>query len=596
MPETDSNSKLSSLPSDPANQQDSDGVSEPRPYYDETSGLGNFPTVYEWWRSGGVSISTKLIILIVGAMFLTLGVLGYLNIQLHKKHLEATTLTAAERISDVVKRSTSYHMMRNDRQALYEMISTMADEPGMRRIRVVNPEGRISFSSDPREVDQYVDKSAEACYGCHAQAQPLTRLNRPDRFRIFKADGSRVLAIITPIENEPTCSNAACHAHPASQQILGVLDTNLSLAKADASILESSQRMLVYTFVAVAFISVLSWLFVFRVVHQPIKKLTRGTEHLAKGDLGFQLAVDNADEVGQLASSFNTMSSQLLEARNEITAWTHTLEKRVDQKTRELRRANDQMIQVEKMVAIGKLAAVVAHEVNNPLSGILTYSKLLKKYVERGIATEERKNEVTETLDLIASESRRCGDLVRNLLTYSRTAPMNLGRCNVNEVVDRCLRLVQPKLEMGAIQVNLTADETLPEIFCDNAQVEQVLLALVMNAIDAMPHGGNLWITTRRHDDNQIELEVRDDGMGIPADVLPQLFEPFMTTKEVGKGVGLGLAISKGIVERHGGRIDLRSELGKGTTFTVILPLDARSPELAGAGAASAATSPGRAL
>jgi signal transduction histidine kinase len=169
---------------------------------------------------------------------------------------------------------------------------------------------------------------------------------------------------------------------------------------------------------------------------------------------------------------------------------------------------------------------------------------------------------------------------------------MNLGRCNVNEVVDRCLRLVQPKLEMGAIQVNLTADETLPEIFCDNAQVEQVLLALVMNAIDAMPHGGNLWITTRRHDDNQIELEVRDDGMGIPADVLPQLFEPFMTTKEVGKGVGLGLAISKGIVERHGGRIDLRSELGKGTTFTVILPLDARSPELAGAGAASAATSP----
>ena len=548
--------------------------------------------MYEWWRSGGISISTKLIILIVGAMFATFGVLGYLNIRLHKKHLEATTLTAAERISDVIKRSTSYHMMRNDRQALYEMISTMADEPGMRRIRVVNPEGRISFSTDPREVDQYIDKSAEACYGCHAQAQPLARLNRPDRFRIFKADGSRVLAIITPIENEPTCSNAACHAHPASQQILGVLDTNLSLAKADASILESSQRMLAYTFVAVAFISILSWIFVFKVVHQPIKKLKRGTEHLAKGELGYQLAVDNADEVGQLASSFNTMSSQLLEARNEITAWTRSLEQRVDQKTRELRRANDQMIQVEKMVAIGKLAAVVAHEVNNPLSGILTYSKLLKKWIERGIATDDRKKEVTETLDLIASESRRCGDLVRNLLTYSRTAPMNLGKCNVNEVVDRCLRLVQPKLEMGAIQVTLNSDESLPDVFCDNAQVEQVLLALVMNAIDAMPRGGNLWISTARLEDNEIAFEVRDDGMGIPADVLPQLFEPFMTTKEVGKGVGLGLAISKGIVERHGGRIQVQSELGKGTTFKVILPLDARSPELAVAGTASAGQSP----
>ena len=270
------------------------------------------------------------------------------------------------------------------------------------------------------------------------------------------------------------------------------------------------------------------------------------------------------------------MSSQLLEAHDEITAWTHTLEQRVDQKTGELLRAHEQMVQVEKMVAIGKLAAVVAHEINNPLSGILTYAKLMKKWIAQGIEKPERKQEVNECLDLVASESRRCGDLVKNLLTFSRTSPINLERTNINAVVDRCVRLIQHKSEMSAIQLETSLEETLPPTYCDGSQIEQVLLALSLNAIDAMPRGGSLWITTRINSEAEIEIEVRDDGMGIPADVLPKIFEPFTTTKDVGKGVGLGLAISKGIVERHGGRIDVKSEIGRGTTFTVTLPLDAR--------------------
>lgn len=593
MPETEPEPKQPSKPKGPTSPLPPGDPTKTESCHpsDSEAGLLLFPTIFDWWRSPGTSISTKLIVLSICAMLVTFGVLGYLNIRLHRKHLETATLNAAERMSDVVKRSTSYHMMRNDRNALYEMMSTMADEPGVRRIRVINPEGRISFSTDPNEVNLYVDKTAEACYGCHAQAQPLARLTRPDRFRIFTAEGTRVLAIINPIENEPACSNAACHAHPASQQILGVLDTNLSLAKADQQVLESSSRMLAYTVISVLVICVLIWIFVFRVVHKPLANLKRGTQHLGRGELGYQIAVESQDEVGQLASSFNEMSRELLDARNEITAWTHTLEDRVEQKTRELRRAHDQMIQVEKMVAIGKMAAVVAHEINNPLSGILTYAKLMKKWIDRGVTTDEKKQEIFETLDLIASESRRCGDLVRNLLTYSRTSPINLGPCNVNEVVERCMRLVQPKIEMSSVELNIELDDQLPRIFCDGAQIEQVLLALVINAIDAMPHGGNLWLTTIARGDEGIELIVRDDGMGIPADVLPKLFEPFTTTKEVGKGVGLGLAVSKGIVERHGGRIQVRSELGKGTTFNVLLPLDARTTEHSAATSAASAAS-----
>ncbi|HWR34416.1 MAG TPA: ATP-binding protein [Clostridia bacterium] len=539
---------------------------------------GKFHDIWSFpWRS----VSGKLIALLMVTMLVTFGVLGWLNIRLHRKHLEATTLAAADQMGDVIKRSTSYYMMRNDRYALYEMMSTMADEPGVERLRIINQEGRISFSTDPVEVSTQVDKSAEACYACHTQAQPLTRLDRPDRFRIYRGNNERVMAIITPIENEPACSNAACHAHPASQRILGVLDTHHSLAKADAGVAEGSRMMLLYTAVAMCLIAGLSWLFVLKVVHEPLGQLRRGTERLAKGELGHQIEVGSKDEVGILASSFNDMSKQLLDSRQEVTAWARTLEDRVEQKTSELRRAHDQMLQVEKMVAIGKMAAVVAHEINNPLSGILTYAKLMKKWITRGVTTAEKKKEVNDCLDLVASESRRCGDLVRNLLTFSRTSPMNLGKSDLSLIVDRVVRLVQHKVEMTAIQFEVTVAEKLPLVYCDAAQIEQVLLALVMNAIDAMPHGGNLWLAARLLPSNEVQLEVRDDGMGIPPELLSKLFEPFNTTKDVGKGVGLGLAISKGIVDRHGGRIDVESVLGHGTTFRIVLPIEPASAPIA---------------
>ncbi len=531
------------------------------------------------WMRASQSISSKLILVLVSTMVISFGILGWATMRLHRKHLEAQTLTAAERMSDVIKRSTAFYMMRNDRSALYETMNNMADEPGVVRLRIFNQQGEITYSTEPAEVGRVVDKTGEACYGCHVKAQAMVKLNRPDRFRIYRAGNERRLAIITPIENEPTCSNAACHAHPASQQILGVLDTTLSLQAADANIAEASAQSTRYTVLAILAIGVLIWWFVWIVVHKPMALLTRGTERLAKGELTYKLEVHNSDEVGELADSLNNMSDQLLGAREEIEAWTHTLQNRVDQKTSELLRAHEQMVQVEKMVAIGKLAAVVAHEINNPLSGILTYAKLIKKWIANGIERPGRKQEIDECLDLVASESRRCGDLVKNLLTFSRTSPINLDRTNINAVVERCVRLIQHKAEMSAIQLEVSLEETLPLTFCDGAQIEQVVLALSMNAIDAMPRGGTLWLTTRINSEAQLEIEVRDDGMGIPEDVMPKIFEPFTTTKDVGKGVGLGLAIAKGIVERHGGRIEVRSELGHGTTFLVVLPLDARGAQ-----------------
>jgi two-component system, NtrC family, sensor kinase len=532
------------------------------------------PSRVRWWHLTH-TLSAKLTTLLLAAVVLIFAVLGYLNIRLNRHHLEAATLLSAERVSDVIKRSTTEYMLRNDREGLYHSIQMMAGEPGMVKIRVFDQQGRITYTTDPTELNHVVDKNGEACYGCHSRSQPLTRLDRPDRFRIYRTGGGlRVLGIITPIENQSACANAACHAHPTEQKILGVLDTNLSLAKTDVQLAESSRRMLAYTLVALLVIAFWVWLFVWRVVGRPLRALKNGTEQLSAGELGFQIKVDAEDEVGELARSFNDMSLDLRAANDEIVAWTKTLEERVDEKSRELKAAHQQALHIEKMASLGKMAAVVAHEINNPLSGILTYAKLVRKWIERGEDSRGKHDEVLQCLDLIAGESRRCGDLVRNLLSFSRTAPMNLEATDLNAVVERSARLAEHQMELSAIQLHLDLAPSLPRVQCDPAQIEQVVIALVMNALDAMPHGGNLWLQTCAGRE-EVEIQVRDDGTGITPELLPQIFEPFLTTKDSAHGVGLGLAVSHGIIERHHGRIEVQSEPGKGTIFTISLPLQA---------------------
>jgi two-component system NtrC family sensor kinase len=525
-------------------------------------------------------VSTKLLVILLACLASGSAVLGYVNIRLHRHDLEQVALGEAIGISDFVRDCTNRTMMANDREGLLESIQGIGNHSVIEQVRIINHDGRVAFSSDAREAGTVIGRNSTQCVECHQESdKPLHK-----HFRIYEAhdqDGKhRVLGVIAPIVNKPECSNAACHAHPATQRILGILDTGLSMKSEDASLAQSNMWVIVLLLSGGACVGLFVWIAIRTVLHTPLKRLQEGTQHLAEGELGYQIPVESADELGSLATAFNSMSSQLQAAQREITSWAHTLEHRVEQKTSELQQTQHQMLQVERMVAIGKMSAVVAHEINNPLAGILTYAKLLKKWLQRGFTGEEQKKEAIEALDLIAGESKRCGELLHNLLSFSRTSPMNLSLSDLNTVVTRTIRLAEHKAEMGGVLLQVDLDRELPPVQCDSAQMEQVALALVLNAIDAMPHGGNLWVSTRTvADGEQIELQVRDDGVGIPPEILPHIFDPFTTTKEVGKGVGLGLAVSKGIVERHGGHIKVASDLGVGTTFQVILPLRATHPE-----------------
>ncbi len=509
-------------------------------------------------------------------------ILLYASVSLRYQRLESERIAIqdANRFGELIQRSTRYLMLRNDREALNEVLNTIGGQPGTHRVRVFSGTGTIRFSTDPRELGTAVNKNAEACFGCHADGQIPAQLQRSDHARILTdPSGERKVGVIRVIQNEPACSNANCHAHPAAQRVLGVIDTSLSLAGMDAQLAAQRKRIIRTTLITLVVITLACIAFAWWVVGKPVRRLIKGTQLLAQGDLDHRLAVHSADELGELATSFNAMAESLAHAQQEIKDWGHTLEARVDQKSRELEGVQRTMITREKMASLGKLAATVAHEVNNPLAGILTYARLSLKQLNKNAADPAVHAEIVENLRTIERESRRCGDLMRNLLTFARQAPSQRELNDLNTLVRHGLALVHHQLEFKGITLKDNLQENLLPIRCDAGQIRQVILALLVNAGEAMPEGGLLEISTALDAGGQtVLLRVRDTGVGIPPETLPHIFDPFFTTKDNQQSTGLGLAVASSIVEQHGGEISVNSVPGNGTEFVVALPLDAPAP------------------
>jgi two-component system NtrC family sensor kinase len=518
-----------------------------------------------------LGLAAKLAICVIASTAAFFTLFGYINLRIERNHSERLIEQSAERLTDIILRSTRYQMLHNDREALHSMVRDVGSEPGIQRIRIFNKDGRITFSTEPAELNTVVDKRAEQCYGCHQQAAPLVKLNRPDRSRMFTDKrGQRVLGAIRPINNSPDCSNAACHVHRADQQVLGVIDANLSLATVDAQIAQQQAGLAWFLAAAVVFGSGLAVAFIWIVIYRPVKELIDGTHRVAGGDLDYRLPVRSEDELGDLALSFNKMTAEVAGVQAEI-------EERVRRKTAELERVHKTLLSSEKMASIGKLAATVAHEINNPLFGILTYARLCL----RGLGKHEfaERDEIAEQLQIIERESKRCGELVKNLLTFSRQAPSHREPDDLNVIVHRAALLVNHKLAMQNIEMAENLAPGLPPVECDGNQIQQVILVLMVNAGEAMPKGGKLEVTTGFDAETETcFVRVKDTGGGIPAEVLPHIFDPFFTTKEDQNRTGLGLAVAASIIEQHAGEITVDSAPGAGTEFKVALPATAAVP------------------
>jgi len=351
----------------------------------------------------------------------------------------------------------------------------------------------------------------------------------------------------------------------------------MSLAPVDFAISASRRQMVFSLFGAIAVLSVVFAALIWAMVHKPVHRLIVGTNRVAAGDLDYKINIESHDELGNLARSFNRMTAELQRANAEINDWTKTLADKVDKKTAELQQAHEHVLRVEKLASIGKLAAIVAHEINNPLAGILVYARLLLKRLSRNGDQTKDTAETKKHLETIAAESARCGEIVKGLLQFARQSKPIAEPNNINEIIQQSVRLVQHKLELTNIRTEIKLDANLNPVVCDAQQIKQALVALLINACEAVhQHEGVIAIESRGLPGlSATEIRISDNGIGMDEETKQLVFEPFFTTKEQGKGVGLGLAVVYGIITAHAGEIEVESAPGSGTTFVLRLPNDA---------------------
>ncbi len=506
-------------------------------------------------------------------LFALFAIYSVVAIRVQTSQMMAQVFDSAARVSDLIKNSTRYSMLLNRREDVFQIITTVGREPGVDGIRIYNKRGEIMFSTNKAEEGTVVDMHGEACYGCHNQAEPLQSLPITNRSRVYRTpQGHRIIALINPIRNEASCSNADCHAHPADKTVLGVLDVRMSLDKVDASISQARVKFILYALLVTLIVSLGLGLFLYYAVHRPVHRLMEGTRQIARGNLEYHIPALSQDELSQLARSFNAMTESLRRAEEENQQWADTLEGRVQQKTVELQQIHDRMLQIEKMASLGKLSATVAHELNNPLEGILTYGKLIAKRLRRDPGRADAVAQTLEEIDLIIHEVQRCGNIVKNLLLFSKKQVGEFGMAPIQPIVDRAVLLMQHHMKMSNVTFEAEYAAADTTFMCDENQIQQALVALMVNAVEAMPGGGSIKLTVSRDDNGDLKARLTDTGAGIAPEDLPHVFEPFYSTKKEGQGVGLGLSVVYGIVERHGGTITVESEPGKGTAFILIFP------------------------
>jgi two-component system NtrC family sensor kinase len=523
------------------------------------------------------------LILFLTLMLISVGIItGYFQVKSQETQLLNTIINGADQLSNGITSATWHAMLADNREAAYEIMHTIALRQGIANIRIFNREGRIMFSSDSTETGK-LELNAKECAVCHSTATPQVNIEPHERSRIFKnAQGKRELAMVTPIYNEPSCSNAPCHAHPPNIKVLGVLDVTYSLDYVDQVVENIQRRAIITTTFTVLVIGIFIFFFVRTTVHKPIAKLIAGTRALSEMKLDKPVDIKIDGEIGELAHSFNIMREQLMKTVSELNELTQSLESKVNQRTEQLKVMNQKLFQSDRLASLGQLAASVAHEINNPIAGVLNLSMLIERIMKEDGIPKERIEEVRKYLTQISSETTRVGRIVSDLLAFSRRSSPQRMQANLNSIINRTISIIDHKLKLAGVELELQLDESIPEIKCDSSQVQQVIVNLIMNASEATHNRGNgkVIVKTSYHPAAvSVLLEVTDNGDGIPKENLTKIFDPFFTTKGEGKGVGLGLAVVYGIVESHGGDIEVESRVGEGTTFFVELPLSGEKQE-----------------
>ncbi|MBE2280629.1 MAG: HAMP domain-containing protein [Ignavibacteriaceae bacterium] len=474
-------------------------------------------------------------------------------------------------LSEIIKNSTRYSMMLNSKDDVNEIFRNITGKENINSIKLYDKEGNIRFSDQPGEINKSVSIKSINCSPCHISNTPLSDLKLNDRTRIIEENGIKFLLLLNPVKNDPGCSQADCHVSEKESKLLGILEVKVSLSEVDRLVQKNVQSYVSATITGAVFISLLTSFLVSLLIVKPVKRITDGIKQIAAGNLKYKIDIKRDDEFGEMAIRFNEMSEKLSSAHDEIKNLNENLNFKINEKSEELKNIYSEIMRVEKLASLGALSATVAHELNNPLAGILNFSKLIEKKLKKQNANGEFE-ELIGYLCLISEESARCGRIVKDLLSFSKTEQNSVETNDLREIIRKASDILEHhfKLNNTALKLELPETEVIAQV--DRDKIQQVLIALMVNSIEATVKNG--LVTVNLHTfENNLEIRVIDNGCGIPEKERNKVFEPFYSTKTNRNGTGLGLSVAYGIITAHGGSISIENSSNFGTTMLIQLPI-----------------------
>ena len=499
----------------------------------------------------------------------------------NEEYMKSVLSQSGSNVGLLVEGALYRSMLENDKVALQSTLDIINTMPGIADVNMYDEDNNLVNSSFS---DDTIGHNNPNCKNCHFDLDEMFP-GTEKSYRIIDVDSEckmskkessvRHLLIKSPILNQPSCYESSCHAHQASDEVLGSFVIRMPLQHLDAALIKSLRDFLLLAILMTLLLVSFLILFTRKNIKKPLTAIIKASEAVTRGDKSTRLKIkaNQLDDMRMVSFAFNDMLDNLQAATLKLQNWSHQLEYKVQKKTEELGEVQNELIKIERITSLGRLSLSVAHEINNPLSGILTYSKLVYKQLNNLDLDAGKKETVLKHLKLIETETKRCGDIVKGLLDFSRTDQNDFQPKNLHEILRETHDLMSHPIKIANIHFIKDFVASSDLINCSANQIKQACVAILVNASEAVLENGEITLRTSNPDKGNIKLDIIDNGLGVAPEDIPHILEPFFSTKQNERGIGLGLAIVHGIVKSHNGHIEVKSELGKGTTVSITFPL-----------------------
>ncbi|MGF7139993.1 ATP-binding protein [Roseimarinus sediminis] len=511
-------------------------------------------------------------------MFLSFGAIFR---SVYGEYLRTVIRQNGNNVGSIVEGALYHSMLENDKSELQNTLDIINTMSGIDEVNLYDHNNQLVYTSFSPENAGHSDPD---CISCHANlAEMFPGVEKSYRIIDMKSGcdmnlsdtDHRQLLIHSPVFNQPSCYTSSCHYHSADEKVLGALIIKAPLDDLDNAVSRSSSEFFILAILITGLLTGLLIYFTRRNIQQPLSKLIDASVAVANGDHTQRMKIKNNElsDIQMVSSAFNNMLDKLQAANIELENWSQQLEYKVQKKSEELSAAQNELIHIERIASLGKLSASVAHELNNPLSGILVYAKLISKQFVNSEVPHPKRESILRNLKFIENETKRCGDIVKGLLDFSRKEQDSFEEDHIHIILKETYKIVAHSVKIANIAFVSDFKAGNDLISCNQGQIKQAFVALLVNAIEAIGNNGEMMLSTSNPDSNSLLVSLSDTGSGIDENDLPHIFEPFFSTKHQTSGIGLGLAIVHGIIQNHNGKIEVNSKVGQGTTMSISLPL-----------------------